>query len=391
MDCIQKGIITLIRSGLCGERAALPAGFELDAAMREIMRHQVAPIAYLGAVNCGISKELSAMKKLFSVYCQCLMCSEGQMREVSRIFAAFDSAGVDYMPLKGCKLKALYPKAELRTMNDADVLIRVGQYTTIRKIMEELGFAEQCESDHEFVWHSPALHLELHKRLIPSYNKDYYRYFGDGWKLAQHDVGGAYRMSDEDELIYNFTHFAKHYRDGGIGCRLVADLWVYIQKKPDMDFDYIRRELEKLRLYEFFENIRGVHAVWFEGAQESEKSAFITDFIFKSGAWGDRETHDISAGAKNAAAGGTIAAGKLRQAIGMLFPPYMVMRQKYPILLRAPVLLPIFWPVRWIGGLLLRRENVAAQRDKLCGVSVQDIKSYSQALDYVGLDFSFKE
>ena len=70
--------------------------------------------------------------------------------------------------LKGCNLKRLYPQPELRLMADADILIRMEQYDQIKSVMQSLGFACERESDHEFIWRTKGLYLELHKRLLPS-------------------------------------------------------------------------------------------------------------------------------------------------------------------------------------------------------------------------------
>ena len=71
--------------------------------------------------------------------------------------------------------------------------------------MESLGFAEKLESDHELIWQKPSAYIELHKRLIPSYNQDYYAYYGEGWNLAKKCDGTRYSMTDEDQMIYLFT------------------------------------------------------------------------------------------------------------------------------------------------------------------------------------------
>ena len=55
-----------------------------------------------------------------------------------------------------------------------DILIRPEQYDRIVPILEQLNFREKNETDHELVWIHDDLYLELHKRLIPSYNKDFY-------------------------------------------------------------------------------------------------------------------------------------------------------------------------------------------------------------------------
>ena len=212
------------------------------------------------------------MMQLFQKYCRHLQISEAQLRQVKRICAAFEENGIDYLPLKGCRMKGLYPKPELRFMGDADILIRTEQYPAVIPIMEALGFAEGAESDHELHWKHPELNLELHKRLIPTYNQDFYRYFGDGWGRAIRCSGHGWEMKPEDEWIYLFLHFTKHFRDGGIGCRHVIDLWVYLRHHDHMDDSYIRAELKRLQLLEFHENMRRLLAVWFEEAKTDEKT-----------------------------------------------------------------------------------------------------------------------
>ena len=103
MDAMQQGVITLIRSSLTGESLTLPQNFNLEEAYPQILRHGIVALAYDGAVNCGMDKKLPVMQKLFQGYLKCMIHSEGQMAAIERICAAFDAAGVDYMPLKGCK------------------------------------------------------------------------------------------------------------------------------------------------------------------------------------------------------------------------------------------------------------------------------------------------
>lgn len=391
MDALQQGIVTLIRGSLTGEQLALPERFDLETAYSQIVRHGIVALAYDGAVKCGVDKKLPVMQKLFHGYCRCLQRSEAQLRAIERICVAFDEAGIDYMPLKGCNLKMLYPKPELRVMGDADILVRTAQYIQIRPVMQVLGYEEQLESNHELIWNSRDLHLELHKRLIPSYNEDYYRYFGDGWRLAKRQKGTRYAMTQEDEYIYIFTHFAKHYRDGGIGCRHVTDLWVYRRACSQMDEQYIAAELDKLQLLEFERNIRRLTEVWFEDRGSDEKTDFIADFIFRSGSWGSAEAHTVSAGVKSASEAGSVTGGRARRVLQAAFPSAEALQNRYPVLRKYPALLPAIWPVRMITAALFRRDNIRKQRETIACATVEKIESYQQALNYVGLDFHFRE
>lgn len=391
MDGTLKGVLTLVRSAILCRGLPLPEEFDLELAYPVIRGHQIFTLAYDGAVRCGIDKSHPRMQQLFRKYCQAMAVSERQMQAIETLCGKLDEDGIDYMPLKGCNLKKLYPKPELRLMGDADILIRTEQYDRIMPIVRFLGYEEQVESDHEFVWQSDALFLELHKRLIPSYNQDYYRYFGDGWRLAVPVSGSRYGMIAEDEFIYLFTHFAKHYRDGGIGIRHAADLWVYLRTHPALDEGYVIRQLDQLQLTVFYKNIRKLLDVWFEDGMEDEKTAFLSEFLYESGNWGKMYNHVLSAGVKNIAVTGKNGGERSRRIISGFFPSLSIMQEKYPILYKLPFLLPVFWIIRWITAVLFRRDNLRRQKQILQISSKENIESYQQALNYVGLDFHFEE
>ena len=391
MNVLQRGVLTLVRSALTEERLSIPVEFDLELAAKTAHIHQIDALLYAGAVCCGLDKREPQLKQLFQLYCQNLLISSRQVQAVEKVCAALDEAELDYMPLKGCRIKKLYPKAELRTMGDADILIREEQYGEVRVVVERLGYEESDVSTYEFVWRSRELKLELHKRLLSDQNKDFYRYFGDGWKRATIKNGTQYSMMTEDEYIYLFMHFAKHYRNGGIGIRHVTDLWVYQRAFPNMDEAYIAAELDKLHLLEFRENICRLLSVWFEGRPSDEKTDFITDFVFSSGSWGTDESRIMSDGVKRGKEAGSITKGRRNKMLGIVFLPLENMQQNFPILKKMPILLPACWVVRGVRALLFRRERIAEQRAIIQVGTAEKIETYQQALNYVGLDFHFEE
>lgn len=389
MDNTQRAIITLLRAAVTGEKLPLPADFSLEEAQPYIRRHNIATLAYAGAVNCGIPRTDPAMKALFRDYCRYLLISEGQERALERIFAAFDENGIDYMPLKGCNMKALYPKPEMRVMGDADILIRLEQYVRISQILEALGFAAAGESDHEIPWRSEALYIELHKRLIPSYNQDFYAYFGEGWQLAKCQRGTRYSMRPEDEMVYLFTHFAKHYRDGGIGCRHVVDLWVFRRAHPELDETVVKAELKKLRLVEFYENTLRLIAAWFEDAPSDDKMDFMTEFIIASGSWGEMESRVVSIGVRDMRRTKTVAEGRLHYFLRTAFPSCGTLQNKYTILRKFPWMLPLVWLCRPFYKLLFERNTLARHKDALNALTREKLDERHEMLQYVGLDYNF--
>lgn len=387
MDVTQQGILILLKSAVTEETLELPEGFTLEAAIPQIRRHHMVTLAYDGAVRCGISPREPVMRKLFQGYCKSVLISEGQMREIHRIFRTFDQNEIEYMPLKGCKLKQLYPKPELRIMGDADILVRMEQYERIAPVMESLGFQAKQDTDHELVWRNDNLYLELHKRLIPSYNVDYYAYFGDGWQLAKRKEGCRYSMTAEDEMIYLFTHFAKHYRDGGIGCRHVVDLWVYRRANPGLDEGYLEAELDKLQLLEFYRNICYLLDVWFADAPADDKTEFIGEFIFASGSWGAVESRVLSRAVRDAKRSVLSRNGRLLYIWHTLFPSAEVLRDKYTVLKKAPWMLPAVWLVRPFYKVLFERRTLKQQEANLNVLTEENMETRQQLLQYVGLEY----
>lgn len=392
MNRVYADFLQLIKSAI--QNIPIPSLdlSNFDAWVHIAKKHRITTMLYYGLVHSGrFSPTDPKIKPLFQAACADLVVHERQMHDLNRITQAFDANGIDHMIVKGPNIKAIYPKPEMRPMCDIDILIRTEQYEAIRPVMTDLGYEEKLESNHEFVWQNAKGHIELHKFLIPSYNPDYFSYYGNGWRLARKTEGSRYVLSDEDAFIYLFTHFAKHYRDGGIGLRHVLDLWVFERSVPALDEAYVERELNKLQLLEFRQNMVRLIKAWFCGEAMDEVTAFISDFVFGSGSWGNKESKQVAFDARDTEEAGSVGKGKLHRAMKILFPPMLGMKQRYPILKKLPILLPVFWIVRWMETVLFRRDRINAQRNVLKRGSADQIETYQQALNFVGLDFRFKE
>lgn len=391
MNSLQRGVINIVYSALTGEKMLLPNDFDFAEGVALAQKHKIEVMFYYGALNCGFDQENPLMQQLFLQTCKHMLISEQQMYELGYIFEAFNEEAIDYMPLKGAVLKQFYPKPEMRSMSDADILIRFEKYKdTIIPVMKRLGFKEGRVSDNELVWEKPQVCIELHRRLIPSYNKDYYAYYGDGWRLAKKHNGHLYSMTDEDQMIYLFTHFSKHYRDSGIGIRHLVDLWVFKSHFKNLNNDYIKEELQKLGLFVFYENVMKTIKVWFEQEKCDDISDFITQVIFKSGVYGTSESHVLSDALKLTKSNGkeNVRRTKFKTEI---FPDYDYIKKRYPVLNKMRFLLPLFWIVRLFDAVIFRRKNIKDKYEKAKMINDESVSNYQSALNYVGLDFNFKE
>ena len=391
MTDFHVGFLALIRAALNGSVPDLPEDFRFEDAYEVAEAHQILPLIYYGAMSLPSFMTHPMMGRFFERTCTYISACANQDRVVGELCQRLDGAGLDHMPLKGTVLRELYPAPEMRVMGDADILIRVQDYPKILPIMEGMpGFA-LSESDHEFIWMlGNRVTVELHKRLIPSYNEDYFAYYGDGWQLANPVSEGSHRyaMKREDMLIYLFTHFAKHYRDKGAGVKYVVDFYMYRHAYPDLDMAYLEREMKRLRLWEFYGNVMRLIDVWFEGAPSDEKTDFMTQKIFDDGVYGKDENSAVSAGVKLSKKGGS---AKLKRMWQMAFPGYDIMSRKYPVLKKWAILLPFLWIWRILNVVFSHKDRIDRGRRELDRMTDENISAYQRELNYVGLDFNFGE
>lgn len=391
-DLFCDSVISLVKSALFGTKEEISAELDWNEIVKLTKDHQIHALIYYGILACDARPPEQIRAALENNAFMSIMVDRNQTFAVGELLKAFSENGIEHMPLKGTLLKSLYPKSELRAMSDADILIKPEQYDRIRPIMQSLGYTEGIESDHEYVWiKANVLTVELHKRLIPSYNRDYYAYYGDGWQLAKKADGSCFYMSDEDQFIYLFTHFSKHYRDGGIGIRHFADLQIYLTAKPDLDMAYIENELKKLQLDTFYKNVRQTLKVWFEGNEKGEVTDFVTARIFGSGSYGTYDGRLLSSALKEARAFSTGKKARTKRIWRLIFPAYHQMITTFPFLEKCPVLLPFLWIYRWLRALLFRRGTIAKKRGEIKITTVDRVENYQQELHFVGLDFNFKE
>ncbi len=383
MEQQHIGILRLVKSALTGQPQPLPEGFDLADAYVLVREHQLQPMVYEGAAVCGFSRQLPVMKQLFQDYCRALIYSEGQMKAVDELRAAFEQAGVDYLFFKGSRLKNLYPKPELRPMGDADVLVRTQQQARVDEVLRSLGYELKGENEQEYLWVSPKLALEPHKSLINPDDRDFYDYFGVGWQLAQQEKGTNWRLSPEDEFAFVFVHMAKHYRGGGIGVRQLVDLWVYGRAVPQLDEDKLNEIMARLGLTEFYQNIRRTLSVWFEDAPADDKSEFITRFIFNSGSFGTEDAKFVAKTLQRSRGKHMAVKALFRKA----FPPYSVVKNYYPIVRKCSPVLPFFWIYRLLNALLFRHDKLKKGSREIKMVHDGGVDQFRQGLEFVGLNF----
>ena len=145
-----------------------------------------------------------------------------------------------------------------------------------------------------------------------------------------------------------------------------------------------------MQLYDFYVNSIATLSVWFNGDENTAVTELITDFIFNSGAGGTRENYLITSAIKASKKSGNIKNVRLVKVFNTIFLPYRKMCLIYPFLKKYPIFLPIMWAVRIISK-LFKKNKLAEYKKDVESISDETVLNFQKSLNFVGLDFNFKE
>lgn len=349
-------------------------------------KHNIANIiAYAVMMNKYCIPQEIKQKFNKKMYERLSVC-ENQNAEVNKVFNFLEDNNLKYMPLKGINLQKLYPQKDMRFMADVDILIKPEDITIINSFLLREGYTFKVESNHEYVYEKkPYTTIEFHKYLIPSYNEDMYAYYGDGWKLAKKEWGSKYILNDEDEFIYIFTHFAKHYRDTGAGLKMLIDIWLYLNKKQNLDLIYIKEQLNKLKLLNFFDNVMELINCWFGDGEYNEITKNMTVFILDSGTFGNQKNQMAVKTIRDYVDMDYSNAQKFRY-IKMVFPGLKDMKKIFPVLKKVSFLLPFCWLIRIFKLIAFKRKNILKHIQAVQCINTESMDEIKNHMDMVGLD-----
>ena len=290
-----------------------------------------------------------------------------QELELEEISAQLEGRGIKYMPLKGSVMKHLYPRPDLRSMCDLDIQYDKSRKNELDEIMLPMGYevAEVSGTDGVNIAYrkKPFMYIEFHGVLmdtdIPLYNS----YFGTDFERTVPESGCRVKYTDEDFFVFMAAHLAKHYFLGGTGLRSLADIWLFLRKKPGLDTDYIFEELKKIRLDEFIKIIIGVNGVLFDGKAPDETQKTVINYILGSGTYGTME---------NRSADNIKDSSKLKYLLARLFPDRKFMAINYPAVDKCVLLLPLFWVIRLVST-FVKKGYKGSDVDMVMNVSTAQI------------------
>ncbi len=350
-----------------------PEGVTWSSVYGLAQRHSVSTLAFHAARRLPELEQWKGAAHWSEENAKLLVKSVNQSHALEQLCASFEAAQIPYAPLKGSCISDFFPETGTREMTDLDILIPHDSLEAADEIMRAAGYSSAPSADHHVEYLKPPyLVVELHTKLM-SKGSALCSYYSDPWSRMANCGGYRYQMSCDDEYIFLLAHASKHYNFHGTGIRSVLDVYVYQRaNREKMNRQYIAAELKKMKLTAFAEAIEELADAWFSDhpATLSRNAQKMSYYILNSSTYGTMEDFDKINVRRGMEKGKSAKSARVAYFFSMAFLPLDEMRYAYPVLNRAPILLPFCWIVRWIRILFCRPKSVIQQYRRIKNIRV---------------------
>lgn len=298
------------------------------------------------------------------------------------LYVHLQSKGLTPMVVKGIVCRSLYPRPDLRSSADEDLLIPEDQFPRYHEAMVEWGMYASDAAGNPDSYEVPyrkegsPLFIELHKALFPRESEAYghwNRYFTHAHSrsrmLEVQDVS-LRMMEPTQHMFYLILHAFKHFLHSGFGIRQICDIALYGNAYgPEIDWAQIYSWCKDLRAEKFAAALLKIarehltfspekaclSACWLQ--LEVNEKPLLSD-ILEGGVYGGATLSRKHSSTMTLKA----ASGSSKGLCASLFPSAEALQGKYPYLKQHPVLLPVAWGSRILnyGREVLRRGDSSA-------------------------------
>jgi hypothetical protein len=361
---MEKSEVGTYMAHLCGcaikniKPKELPESMSWEAVFKFAGYHSVANLTFFAIDQLEKKPESELFLRWKEQSNRALVKNISFDMERAEILSEFEQKHIPYLPLKGILIKDYYDKPQMRAMADNDILYKADLQQEVIAIMENRGYeVKSIQGNHDVYLKKPFYNFELHRYLV-SKDSEYRAYFEKVWDRAVKDEDNSYgyHMKQEDFYIYIMFHFYKHYSNGGSGIRSLADILVFLMKfESQLDWEYIATELSLLKLSSFEKDMKLLAKNLAEVDQLGEK--YLEEFLYiaRCGTYGTKE-NEIKNKIQRCVTDGNNGSGFATSYFkNRLFPSTTFMKCRFPILEKAPILLPVYYIFRIVRRIFNRK------------------------------------
>lgn len=299
-----------------------------------------------------------------------------QMRHISKISSIlrkFNEHKISVIILKGLVIRKLYPRPELRTMCDADLLVKQSDLNKIKLLLESEAYIEGERSPIHISYFNDSnqSHIEVHWTIEDK------RFFNvnsnvetEMWDCAEEIKVGeceVLSLSLEDLALHLCIHMAAHLLTSGFGIRQLCDLVLLVEKRGHL-IDWtsfynkgkqwgIERFIISIFLIceELFQMVIPSELVEYKSLTDKKLVNTLIDEIISGGTYGKKDlahvfSHEFAYGIEEKQRGNLL--GVIKRFLLLLFPPTHKLSDRYIYAKKYKVFMPFAWLHHLFLGIL---------------------------------------
>lgn len=299
--------------------------------------------------------------------------------ELEKILKEFEKEKIDTVLLKGAVMKYLYPQNYMRQMCDIDILVHPEDFKRASEILKDLEYSTFYDYEKHLIFHKePLISIEMHRKLVS--NKDIgSEYLNNLWDRVVNysDYEHIFQLNIEDTYIFCIIHLIIHFKYTGILARDILDVYLFNERNKNLiDKEYVSKKFEEFDLVDFEKNIKHIAYKWF-GENQVYEIDDIQEYILNGRSINNRVNYNV---------GENEGKGKFLKEL--FFPNFKIMKDKYPILEKVPILLPVTWIARIFKDVFSKESKVKDRIDTIKLIQKadeEDIQKVKQIYNKLGI------
>ncbi len=352
MNNTEKFLIDVLRCFATGTQTKFnTGGVDKEELFVLSKKHSVAGIISYILERYDVFDGDSIKGKFAREYEYTLMQMLSRESSAQKLCDKFTEMGIPHILFKGTTVSEAYPVKVLRAFGDVDIIVHKEHISAIRDFMIGEGFEYSLTDEGVVsVFKRGREKYEIHTALNEPIAKKS-AFFSDVWGNAEVKQGQTYVFNQNFQLCYLICHLEKHVYGSGSGVKMYLDITLYLKKYADsIDIDFVRENLTKCGLSQFFETVLYICNRWFDleipsWVKPLEEGLYeqMCEFIFSGGVFGVQGKEDIMNDdlRREMTSGKKFA--KIRFIMSRIFPTAHELYRMFPRFQGKPLLLPCAW------------------------------------------------
>ena len=165
MNLVESQVVNFLNSAIHGKKIEIEKDTYIDwnKIIDELKAHKIEALVYSAIKKetfNNIDKELLNEWKKGTF--QSGVFQLNHIKQVECVLNLFNENNIPVIVLKGLVIRDLYPRPELRTMCDADILVHKEDLDRVRELLISIGYTETESSDVHLNFFRGATHIEVH-------------------------------------------------------------------------------------------------------------------------------------------------------------------------------------------------------------------------------------